>query len=304
MKSIVTFAFLLAFLSSQSQMDSMRLYPGAVPGRINNDIKETWVWQKDSILIVSNVQDPILYIFKPAKPNGSSVIICPGGGYFILALDHEGFQLAKWYNERGITAFVLKNRLPDERMMTEKWMRPLQDVQQAFRIVRGQASKWKIDPNKIGLMGFSAGGHLASTGGTHFNNQVGEIKDLTVSVRPDFLVLIYPMTSFRYDSALFNIRDQLCGKNPTEERIDYFSNDKLVNAQTPPSFLISTSDDFVSPLNSIGFYTNSLKHKVPSELHIYEKGGHGYGILKRSRLHLDGWDKELEGWLRDRGLMK
>ena len=193
MKSIVTFAFLLAFLSSQSQMDSMRLYPGAVPGRINNDIKETWVWQKDSILIVSNVQDPILYIFKPAKPNGSSVIICPGGGYFILALDHEGFQLAKWYNERGITAFVLKNRLPDERMMTEKWMRPLQDVQQAFRIVRGQASKWKIDPNKIGLMGFSAGGHLASTGGTHFNNQVGEIKDLTVSVRPDFLVLIYPI---------------------------------------------------------------------------------------------------------------
>ncbi len=304
MKLLLTCCLALSMLSSLGQMDSMRLYPGAVPGRINNDIKETWTWQQDSILIVSNVQDPILYIFKPAKPNGSAVIICPGGGYFILALDHEGFQLAKWYNDRGITAFVLKNRLPDDRMMTEKWMRPLQDVQQAFRIVRGQAAKWKIDPNKIGLMGFSAGGHLASTGGTHFNNQVGEITDLTVSVRPDFLVLIYPMTSFRYDSALFNIRDQLCGKNPTEERIDYFSNDKWVNAQTPPSFLISTSDDFVSPLNSIGFYSNSLKHKVPSELHIYEKGGHGYGILKRSKLHLDGWDRELEGWLRDRGLAK
>ena len=304
MKFVLSLLLFFIIYSSNAQTDSMRLYPGAVPGRIENQVKENWVWQKDSILIVSNVQDPILYIFKPAKPNGTSVIICPGGGYFILALDHEGFQLAKWYNERGITAFVLKNRLPDERMMTEKWMRPLQDVQQAFRIVRGNAAKYKIDPNKIGLMGFSAGGHLASTGGTHFKEQVGEIKDPTISVRPDFLVLIYPMTSFRYDSALFNIRDQLCGRSPSEERIDYFSNDKWVNSETPPSFLISTSDDFVSPLNSIGFYSNSLKHKVPSELHIYEKGGHGYGILKRSKLHIDGWDKELEGWLRDRKMIE
>lgn len=287
-----------------AQNETILLYTGAAPGSTGKQVPEDSK-TTDGITRVKDVTQPSLIVY-PAKKKTSdaTVIICPGGGYGILAIDHEGYDIAKWFNERGMTVFVLKYRLPQEDLFDNDEIRPLQDAQQAIRIVRKNAAKYGVSPDKVGIMGFSAGGHLAATASTHFTTQIGEITDPSVSVRPDFSLLIYPVITFNDRFTHFGSRDNLIGKNPSVEKIELYSNDKQVTKDTPPTFLVSTTDDGVQPENSIAYFLACKKNKVPVEMHIYEKGGHGYGLKKKGRGPVETWAARMEDWLKDRKLMK
>lgn len=301
--SLVVF-FLSAIIAVNAQYDSVLLYPHGVPGAIvKNQPEKVMVNPQDGVTVTGDVQIPVLYIHRPAHPNGTAVLICPGGGYFVLAMDHEGHHIADWFTQRGITAFVLKSRLPNENFMTEKSIRPLQDAQRAMQLIRSNAAAWKIDPSRLGIMGFSAGGHLASTVATHFDKVVGEMPDNAVSVRPDFQILLYPMISYQPGIMMAGMKNQLLGDNPSKSLIDEFSNELHVTANTPPAFISLANNDPLPPENSLVYYTALRKNKVPVELHIFETGGHGYALSKKQRGHVEQWDRELEGWLRDRKLL-
>ena len=203
--------------------------------------------------------------------------------------------MARKFNEMGVAAFVLKYRIPNDATMINREIGPLQDAQQAIRMVRQRASEWKVKPNRIGIMGFSAGGHLASTAGTHFNNAVIENPG-GVSLRPDFLILIYPVISFQDSIGHIGSRDQLIGKKPTAEKINFYSNELQVTKNTPPTFLVHASDDKgVKSENSIVFYQNLIKNKVPAEMHLYQGGGHGFGLNNKTTKDL--WMDRCEAWL-------
>jgi acetyl esterase/lipase len=305
MKSFLIAFFLISILlTANAQTDTIILYPKGVPGlkgvQIPEDSQKT-----GGITRVKDITQPAVYVYLPEnKTSDASVIICPGGGYGILAIDHEGYEIAQWFTDRGVTAFVLKNRLPQDELFENAEIRPLQDAQQAFRIIRKDAAKYGISPDKIGIMGFSAGGHLASTASTHFNKQVGEITDPTISVRPDFSLLIYPVITFDKVNTHSGTRDNLVGLNPTAEQIELYSNELHVTAGTPPTFLISTTDDGVSPENSILYFEACRENKIPVEMHIYEKGGHGYALKKKGLGPVETWPDRMEDWMRERKLMK
>lgn len=287
-----------------AQNETILLYPNGVPGLIGKQIPEDSK-TADGITRVKDITQPAIYWYQPKeKTSDAAVIICPGGGYSILAIDHEGFDIATWFNERGVTAFVLKYRLPQENLFENREIRPLQDAQQAIRIVRGSAEKFGVSQNKIGIMGFSAGGHLASTASTHFQKQVGEITDTAVSVRPDFSLLIYPVISFSDSITHTGSRSNLIGQNPSQEKIKFYSNEQQVTKETPPAFLISATDDGVPTENSILYYSACKKNGVNVEMHIYEKGGHGYALKKKGRGPVETWADRMEDWLRERKLMK
>ncbi|GAB3516393.1 alpha/beta hydrolase [Emticicia fontis] len=305
MKKLFLMLFAMTLMSDlYAQNETILLYTGTAPGSTGKQVPEDSK-TSDGITRVKDVTQPALIVY-PAKKKttDATVIICPGGGYGILAIDHEGYDIAKWFNERGMTAFVLKYRLPQEDLFDNDEIRPLQDAQQAIRLVRKNAAKYGISPEKVGIMGFSAGGHLASTASTHFTTQVGEITDPSVSVRPDFSLLIYPVITFNDRFTHFGSRDNLIGKNPSVEKIEWYSNDKQVTKDTPPTFLVSTTDDGVQPENSIAYFLACKKNKVPVEMHIYEKGGHGYGLKKKGRGPVETWAARMEDWLKDRKLMK
>lgn len=289
------------------QADSLLLYPEGVPGALPKDRPEkVWVNANDGVELVLDVQHPRLYVHRPERPNGTAVIVCPGGGYFALAMDHEGHDAARWLAARGVTAFVLKYRLPTDELMTEKAIRPLQDLQQALRIVRGRAASWGIDPGRVGVMGFSAGGHLAATAATRFREQVGEIVDPAVSVRPDFVVLVYPALTAPHSALLPKTftPTRLLGEDPPDSLEAMFDPVARVDPQTPPAFLVHAADDrVVDPGASLDFFLALRRHGIPAELHLYERGGHGFGFSERGDGHVQGWPGALEGWLRDRGLL-
>jgi acetyl esterase/lipase len=227
---------------------------------------------------ISMVTNPTITPFFPDKDlaNGAAVIICPGGGYSYVAIVPEGYDVAREFNKIGVTAFVLKYRLPSDDIMLDKAIGPLQDAQMAIALVRSRAVEWGINPNKIGIAGFSAGGHLASTAGTHFDNIV--IPDKKTSVRPDFMILVYPVITFG-DEAHKGSRNALIGKTPTRQQIDLYSNEKQVTANTPPTFIVQAEDDATVPVqNSLMFYEALLKAKVKAEMHIFQAGGHGFGL--------------------------
>lgn len=300
-----TFTFLLMtiFSISDAQNDTILLYPAGVPGLKGSHIKEDSK-KSDGITRVKDITQPALYVYEPkVKATDACVIICPGGGYGILAIDHEGYEIAQWFNERGMTAFVLKYRLPQDELFDNAEIRPLQDAQQAIRIVRKTASVYGISPDKIGIMGFSAGGHLASTASTHFETQVGEITDPNISVRPDFSLLIYPVITFTETNTHSGSRDNLVGANASVAKIEYYSNEKHVSPATPPAFLISTADDGVSPENTILYFNSCRQNNVPVEMHIYEKGGHGYALKKKGLGPVETWPDRMEDWMRERKLM-
>lgn len=263
--------------------------------------RETSETGDDGIQRISKVSEPALLVFLPPKEkaNGTAVIICPGGGYGILAASHEGTDVAKVFNEWGIAAFVLKYRLPDDSIMDQKEIGPLQDAQRAIQLVRLDAKKWNLDKNKIGIMGFSAGGHLASTAGTHFKDAV--IKNIKgISLRPDFMILLYPVISFTDSIGHIGSRDNLIGKNPSPEKIKYYSNEWQVTKQTPPAFLVhAKDDDVVKVANSIAFYDALQKNGVPAEIHFYEQGGHGFGMHNKSSA--DQWMDWLQAWMKKNG---
>ena len=251
---------------------------------------------RDNVTRISKISNPSITVFRAQRPNGKAVIICPGGGYSILAFDKEGTRVAEELNKWGVTAFVLKNRLPDDSINIEKSIAPLQDAQQAIRLVRQQAKEFGIDRNKIGIMGFSAGGHLASTTATHFDFKADDNNNDTTSVRPDFAILIYPVISF--DSTIFHrgSKNNLVGVNASEEKIKFFSNELQVTKNTPPSFLVHAGDDAAVPVqNSLRYYQECIKNKVPVELHLYPTGGHGFGMNNRTTT--DNWMERLSNWL-------
>ncbi|WP_431211619.1 alpha/beta hydrolase [Puia sp. P3] len=210
-------------------------------------------------------------------------------------MGHEGLEIAHMLNEAGIAAFVLKYRLPSDETMADKTIGPLQDAQRAIQLVRQQAKEWGVDTARVGIMGFSAGGHLASTAGTHFEKAVIP-NDGHVSLRPDFMVLLYPVISFSDSIGHRGSRDALIGENPSSSLITEYSNELQVGPLTPPAFLVHSEDDKTVPVaNSIHFYESLLHNKVPAELHLYPGGGHGYGLHNPTTK--DQWSERLLNWL-------
>jgi acetyl esterase/lipase len=237
--------------------------------------------------------DAFITVHRPAKSNGTAIVICPGGGYHLLMMGPEGHGIAEWLNRHGITGVVLKYRLPAGRSFV-----PLLDAQRAIRVVRSNAKEWGIDPSKIGIMGFSAGGHLASTADTHFDEGKPDAADPLdrVSCRPDFAILIYPVVMMSGKQMHAGSRTNLLGSNPSPKLVDLFSNEKQVTDRTPPTFLAHAVDDtVVPPENSKAFYEALLAHKVPAEYLELPNGGHGLSGYKGPSW--DAWQAKSLEWL-------
>ncbi len=246
---------------------------------------------------------PSLTVWLPEKAANTrtAVVLCPGGGYGGLAIDHEGKQIAEYFGKLGVATFMLKYRLAPKY----KHPTPMLDVQRAIRIVRSRAAEFGVEPTRVGVMGFSAGGHLASTAATHFDGGKGDAKDPLdkTSCRPDFAILCYPVITMEAGTTHGGSRKNLLGENPAPELVDLMSNEKQVTPQTPPTFLFHTTEDAaVLPENAILFYSALRKAKVPAELHIYERGRHGVGLAANDA-HLSQWSVQLAGWLRMRGYL-
>ena len=247
-------------------------------------------------LSITKVSHPTLRVFLPpkGKGNGMAVVVCPGGGYSHLAMGHEGMEIARSLNEMGVAAFVLKYRLPSDETMIDKTIGPLQDAQRAIQLVRQRSGEWGVNPVRVGIMGFSAGGHLASTAGTHFGKAVID-NAANISLRPDFMVLLYPVISFSDSIGHRGSRDNLIGKNPPAPLLQEYSNELQVTAQTPPAFIVHAEDDRTVPVaNSIHFYESLLHNKVPAELHLYPAGGHGFGLHNPTTK--DQWAERMQNW--------
>jgi acetyl esterase/lipase len=295
---------MLTSIGSVRAQETMLLYQGAVPGNKKGDNKEKTV-VTNGISRISKVTIPTLTMYSAKSAAGgnasAAIIICPGGGYGILAASHEGADVAKMLQGWGIAAFVLKYRLPDDSSMENKEIAPLQDAQTAIQIVRQRAKEWNIDANKIGIMGFSAGGHLAATASTHFKEiKIKNPQD--ISLRPDFSVLIYPVISFSDSLTHMGSRNSLLGKKPSPEKIKEYSNELQVNAETPPAFLVHAGDDkSVKPGNSIDYYQALLKNNVTAELHLYQNGGHGFGMNNKTTE--DKWMERLKNWLQSNKIL-
>ena len=290
-------------LSAQTKMIDL-WDNGKIPGAKQNDqfkqMVDTAVGWVDKHSIVT----PCLYFYPApeAKATGTAVIICPGGAYGGLAIKHEGEQVAKWFNSLGVTAFVLKYRMPDDSIMENKTIGPMQDGQRAIRLVRSHAKEWGIDPSKIGIMGFSAGGHLAATLSTLYNDKVYESDDQS-SARPDFSILIYPVISMNQSITHGGSRVNLLGDSPTPEMVKHYSNELQVNDKIPPAFMVHSLDDDAVPVqNSINYALALHKFHIDCELHLYPAGKHGYGLGKSTNTE-STWPDACCKWLKSHGLL-
>ncbi|MGI8950934.1 MAG: alpha/beta hydrolase [Chitinophagaceae bacterium] len=303
MKTFLFFIFSLLVVMKLPAQKILPLYDGKIPNSKTMRDEET-TENNNGIITISKITKPTLTVFLPPKniTTGAAVVICPGGGYWVVAAKHEGTDVAKKFNEFGVAAFVLKYRIPNDSTMVNKEIGALQDAEQAIKMVRQHAAEWNVDTNRVGIMGFSAGGHLASTEATHFKNVVIENKE-NINLRPNFLILIYPVVSFQDSIGHIGSRDQLIGKNPSQQKKDEYSNELKITDETPPTFLVHASDDdVVNPQNSIAFYLALLKHHVPAELHIYESGGHGFGMLMKNSKDL--WMERCKNWMDANGWLK
>jgi len=296
-KNVCILIVFLLGISSKGQVNTIPVWNQSIPGAIKaSDYLEKEVIKDEELQSTSQVSVPTLALYLPKKEtaNQSAVLIFPGGGYSHLAMHKEGKKIALWLNSLGITAFVLKYRLPTDRVMKDKSIGPLQDAQEAIRTIRRNAKEWNIDPAKIGVLGFSAGGHLASTLATHYLDKVYDAD--TISARPDFSILIYPVISMEEGITHNGSKVNLLGANAVKELVDKYSNEKQIDANTPKTFLIHASDDKVVPVeNSIQYYMNLKKFNVPVEMHLYENGGHGFGLGTKGT-HTE-WPKACEKWL-------
>lgn len=288
---------IIFFMQPMYAQQTIQLYDGNVPNSKAYSTKEFWEPQSNGDTLVHYISEPTLSIFLPDKKiaNGTAVIICPGGGYWINSIVKEGYDVARKFNEWGVAAFVLKYRIPNDSSMIDKKIAPLQDAQRAIQLVRIHAKEWNVDSTKIGIMGFSAGGHVAATAATHFQKNYIENKN-KINLRPDFVMLIYPVISFQSGIGHVGSKDQLIGKNPSQKLIDFFSNEKQVTTQTPPAFIVQATDDSTVPvINSIVFYEALLKNKIPAEMHIYKSGGHGFGMHNSTTK--DEWMERCKNWM-------
>lgn len=293
---IIFFLGVCGFLHAQNEV--IPLWNQEIPNSIKaNDYKEGKIVKDGVVEFYDKVIEPTLTIYKPENPNGTAVVICPGGAYARLYMTGEGYKIAKWFNSLGVTAFILKYRLPSDEIMKDKTIGPLQDAQESIRFVRRNAAKWGINSQKVGVIGFSAGGHLASTLSTHYNDEVYKVTD-TISARPDFSILIYPVISMEEKVTHQGSKNNLLGLTPSAELIEKYSNEKQINALTPPTFMIHAIDDKTVPVeNSIQYFLALKKFNVPSEIHLYQNGKHGFG-LGREGTSSQKWTKQGEEWLR------
>jgi len=282
-----------------AQEKEIPLYPDGVP---NSKPTPAAYIEKLNVDWITLVSVPTIRPYFPEKgtANGTAIIIFPGGGYSGLSMVNEGSSIANAFNKLGVTAFVVKYRLPSDDIMVDKTIGPLQDAQQAVLTVRKHAAEWGINPSKIGIIGFSAGGHLASTEGTHFNKLVIDDK-VNISVRPDFMVLLYPVISFG-PMAHVGSRENLIGKTPSADLVDLYSNENQITPNTPPTFIVHAEDDGVVPVqNSLMFYGSLLKNKVKAEMHIFQAGGHGFGL--NNPKSKDKWIDWCREWLDGNGFL-
>ena len=291
--------FILFSHKAMGQNYVLPLWAGKIPNHKSSDLKEKR--DTNGIIRISYVQDPDISVYLPSKSNstGQAIVVCPGGGYKILAYDWEGSDIAKWLNSIGVAGIVLKYRLPEPGSNIVPYKSPLLDAHRAIRLTRYNAEKWNIDPAKIGIMGFSAGGHLASTAGTHYDPGNDKSSDPVdkISSRPDFIILGYPVISFNDSIAHQGSKTNLLCNLLTPDLEREFSNELHVTNDTPPTFLFHAADDKgVLPANSIAFYSALLRNDVLSELLILPEGGHGFS-LAIGKPHLNIWTKNCESWL-------
>ena len=301
MKYILTLLTFLATSLAFSQNYTLNLWPGLPPLQKESNLQEQAVQQ--GIVRISNVQIPSIEVYLPTKQSatGEAVLIFPGGGYGILAYDWEGTDFAKWLNAHGIAGIVVKYRLPISTSLTDPKEVPLLDAQRAIRLVRQNVEDWNINPSKVGIMGFSAGGHLAATLSTSFAHELLLEKDAidTLPARHDFSVLVYPVISFRDAAAHSGSRKNLLGDQASSELVDRFSNELQVTTDTPPTFLVHAQDDKGVPLqNSLLYFQALHANGVNAALHIYPTGGHGFafGIGKGA---VSGWREVLLAWMKE-----
>ncbi|MFT6443134.1 MAG: acetyl esterase/lipase [Salibacteraceae bacterium] len=300
MKPIALVLFLIVSIHLEAQQ-IIDLYPDSIPSSKSYQMNEIVKEENGQISWYRKVSKPTLTIYQPKKEiaTEAAVIVCPGGGYSGESYLREGTLIAESFVHKGIAAFILKYRLPSDSIMIDKTIGPLQDAQQAIKTVRQHASEWKLDAAKIGIMGFSAGGHLASTAGTHFNKSyIPNVEN--ISLKPNFMILVYPVISMKDEITHQGSRQNLLGKNPSMEQVSLFSNELHVSPNTPPTWITHTGDDtIVSVENSIRFYENLVRNKVPAEMHLYPKGNHGFVLS----LPTDQWMQPLFDWMRKSGFI-
>ncbi len=296
MKKIVSFPICFILLVSfsvpvwaggKAKRQTLPLWPEGAPGAKGKEAKDI----------------PTVTVYLPdSKQPTAAVVICPGGGYGHLAMDHEGHQVARWLKSLGVAGIILKYRIaPHYRHPS-----PMQDAQRALRFVRFHAKQWNIDPERVGILGFSAGGHLASTAATHFDGGNKDAKDPIDrrSCRPDFALLCYPVITFSDPFTHGGSRRNLLGNDPDPKLVELLSNEKQITKETPPTFLVHTNEDkAVPPENSILFYNGLRKAGVPAELHIFEKGRHGLGLGQKG-MAFSHWPRLCEAWLKARGILQ
>ena len=295
----ITFFYMTTALAQYQPL--YKTIPNNIPSK-NQEAESS----STGILIVEKVSIPSYQYFRVANDNQKRpcVIICPGGSYAILAAGHEGTDVAKYFNSIGVNAIVLKYRIPNDANQIDKSIAPLQDAQQAILLARINADTWGIDKNKIGIMGFSAGGHLASSLATHYNDIKIE-NPAKISLRPDFQILIYPVISFGpegHEGSRINLIGN-ANDEKTKKAIDYFSSEKQITKDAPPAFLVHSKDDDAVPVaNATHYYDNLIAYKVPAELYLYEKGAHGYGM--RNPTSEIVWTSVMKKWMQKNNIIQ
>jgi acetyl esterase/lipase len=293
-------AILFAAISFGQSGEPILLYPNGVPN--SKPAPNDYVEKNDKGWI-TKVTQPTLTVFRPddSKNSGTGIIVIPGGGYAGIAFNHEGIDVAKKFAEEGVTAFLLKYRLPSDLIMVDRSIGPLQDAQRAIQIIRERAGEWKVDPSKIGVIGFSAGGHLASTFGTHYKQAVIENKS-NVDLRPGFMALIYPVITMG-ELTHGGSKQNLIGQNAPADQVNLYSNEKQVDVDTPPAFLVHAQDDKTVPVqNSLMMYEAITKAGAKAEMHLYQAGGHGFGLNNKTTP--DQWFDHCVNWLKANSFLK
>lgn len=300
MKRIFINLLVFSMLNGMAQDLQLPIWPeGQIPHRIDTDEQE--VHETDGILRISRVQEPTLEVYLPQaeQATGKAVLIFPGGGYHILAYHWEGTDFAKLLQEKGIAGIVVKYRLPVSRSAADPAWVPLSDAQRAMRVCRAHAASWGVDPAQIGVMGFSAGGHLAASLSTQYDAPVYPELDAIdrESARPAFSALIYPVITFSRPEMHSGSRQALLGPSPADSLVRFFSPELQVKAQTPPAFLVHAADDTAVPVgNSLMYYEALRTQGVAASLHVFPSGGHGFA-MGREDPYLSRWTDLLVAWI-------